>query len=404
MPELPEVEAARRQIEKYCFNHKIERVDFIERGGHARDGEFDEIVVDEALKDGKDVVGRTLIKAARKGKHIVWELSGSGRHLVFHFGMTGNFRIKGVKDYIHYKSSSIKADEDVQPAKKQKKSSSGDADEVGGDAAEDIIVSKDQPWPPRFTKAMFYFSDGICVAFTDPRRLGRLRARAKPFDEEPVGELAADPIHEMPSLETFAELVANAGTREIKTVLLDQNKIVCGIGNYLADECLHQAGIHPCHRTNELSSEEVRKLREAILDVCTTACQCLEEKKDFPSSWLFHGRWASKKDKDSHKRENVEEIKVGGRTTLFDRTKQVLHKGRSHSLDEVEKQPSNKKTKQPKSPGNSKSDKSTSAEKQKKSPKKKESKAEGSVPTKLATAKDGAKTKSKRVSPKTKSK
>lgn len=398
MPELPEVEAARRQIEKYCLNHKIEKVDFIERGGHTRDGEFDEIVVDEALKNGNEVVGRTLVKAARKGKHIVWELSGAGRHLVFHFGMTGNFRIKGVKDYIHYKSSSIKADEDVQPAKKQKKSSSEDADEVGGDAAEDIIVTKDQPWPPRFTKAMFYFSGDICVAFTDPRRLGRLRARAKPYEEEPVGELAADPIHEMPSLEAFAELIANAGTREIKTVLLDQNKIVCGIGNYLADECLHQAEIHPCHRTNELSSEEVRKLREAIFDVCTTACQCLEDKKDFPSSWLFHGRWASKKDKDSHKRENVEEIKVGGRTTLFDRTKQILHRGKFHTSNSAEKQPPSKKTK-PISKSSSKS-KSKKGDTEDDEPKKKEAK----TATKKAGTKSEAKTKSKSESPKKKAK
>lgn len=348
MPELPEVEAARRQVAKNCLNKKLLKVDFTECGGHARDGSFDDIVIDESLKDGKELVNRTLVNTTRKGKYIIWEFSLPGRQLVFHFGMTGNFRIKGVNDFVHYRSSSIKPDKEaptVEPkTKKVKQDKKAAAEDDEGDGAdEEIIVTAGAKWPPRFTKALFYFEDDIIVAFTDPRRLGRLIGRAKPLEEEPVGELAADPIHEMPSIDAFRQLVSTAGTREIKTVLLDQNKIVCGIGNYLADEILHQSCIHPCQRVHELTEEETDKLRDSILNVCTTACKCLEEKRDFPESWLFHGRWAPKKARDSNpERLHIEEIKVGGRTTLFDPQRQLLHKskvgGKSKNTDENEKE------------------------------------------------------------------
>ena len=31
----------------------------------------------------------------------------------------------------------------------------------------------------------------------------------------------------------------------IKAVLLDQERVVCGVGNWVADEVLFQSGIHP---------------------------------------------------------------------------------------------------------------------------------------------------------------
>ena len=341
MPELPEVESARRHIAKHCLNKKLTRVDFTECGGHARDGLEDEIVIDESLlsNKGRELIGRALVGTFRKGKYIVWELGKPGEtSLVFHFGMTGNFRIRGVPEHIHYyKSSSIKPDDDpkadeeaVKSQAKRQKKTKKDGEEEGGD--DEVIVGSSAKWPPRFTKALFHFDGGIEVAFTDPRRLGRLHSRKEPRKEHPIVELAADPLHEMPTAEEFRALVAKAGTREIKTVLLDQSSIVSGIGNYLADECLHQARIHPCQRVHELEEDEINRLRECILKVCTIACQCLQDKQDFPSGWLFHGRWDPKHERDKNpNRLHIEEIKVGGRTTFFEPERQVLRKNGSKS-------------------------------------------------------------------------
>jgi formamidopyrimidine-DNA glycosylase len=345
MPELPEVESARRQVDKYCLNHILQRVDFKEAGGHKRDGLIDEIVIDTTLGSGEELVGRKLVRTSRKGKHIIWELapgsSGNERNLVFHFGMTGNLRIKGNDDYVEYRSTSIRSD------------ASGKGENKGGKdlqasqelEADEKALQQNGAWPPPFTKALFYFSGDVVVAFTDPRRLGRLRARRHPFEEEPIIELAADPINEMPNIDKFEELVKKAGTREIKTVLLDQNSVVCGIGNYLADECLHQAGIHPCQRTNELHKEEIARLRTSISNVCKTACDCLAAKRDFPETWLFHGRWGTKKEKKEAAKLHITEIKVGGRTTLFDHTKQILHRGNKKDAGRVGDEQTKKRAK-----------------------------------------------------------
>ena len=86
MPELPEVEASRLKIEKYCLNKEITDILVHERGGHARNGEFDDIVIDESLRKPQKFIGRILIRTYRKGKYMVWEL-GEGHNLLFHFGI-----------------------------------------------------------------------------------------------------------------------------------------------------------------------------------------------------------------------------------------------------------------------------------------------------------------------------
>ena len=52
----------------------------------------------------------------------------------------------------------------------------------------------DEAWPPRFTKLELQFEAGNALAFCDPRRLGRLRLRADPQNEEPWRSLAPDPL------------------------------------------------------------------------------------------------------------------------------------------------------------------------------------------------------------------
>ena len=305
MPELPEVEASRLKIEKYCLNKEITDILVHERGGHAREGDFDDIVIDDSLRKPQKFIGRILIRTYRKGKYMVWEL-GEGHNLLFHFGMTGNFRIKGDDSYITYRSSPF-------------------SEGKGNDESE-LEKEQESIWPPKFTKLTFIFGDEVEVAFTDPRRLGRVKIRYHPLREEPLSELAADPFLEMPERKDFESLVRGSGNRAIKSILLDQTAIVCGIGNYLADECLHKAEIHPATRAQLLSAAEIEKLRLSILSICGIACKCLVENLEFPQDWLFHLRWNTKARNKRQKLAVVNEIKIRGRTTLFDPNVQRLRK------------------------------------------------------------------------------
>jgi Formamidopyrimidine-DNA glycosylase N-terminal domain len=158
MPELPEVECARRLLDEHCVGAKICAVNALEAGGGPRDGQFDDVVICEVcillwhlrltlcnsqlstlykksfdigsraapkcavvhqtqcpphclnashlLHDEQDVtaeqltaalLGRTLKHAGRKGKQLWLELDGDGPHPLFHLGMTGNLSVEGIE-------------------------------------------------------------------------------------------------------------------------------------------------------------------------------------------------------------------------------------------------------------------------------------------------------------------
>lgn len=83
------------------------------------------------------------------------------------------------------------------------------------------------------------FPGGVEVWFRDPRTFGELRAL--PGGRPPGAEDLFDPAL------TADRLHGRAARRRtaVKAVLLDQQRVVAGIGSYLADEALHRAGISP---------------------------------------------------------------------------------------------------------------------------------------------------------------
>ena len=68
---------------------------------------------------------------------------------------------------------------------------------------------------------------------------------------------------------------------------------VSGIGNWVADEVLYQARIHPSTPANKLSPEQVSKLVEVIAYVLGTAVALDARNEDFPKDWLFHYRYTA---------------------------------------------------------------------------------------------------------------
>ena len=116
MPELPEVEASRRLLETNLGGLKVTAVGALEAGGHARAGEFDSIVMDDADASAdnfiKSLKGKTLVAVHRKGKQMWIELD-SDTAVLFHLGMTGSIVVEG-EPRASYQS--FKVDEAFPPA------------------------------------------------------------------------------------------------------------------------------------------------------------------------------------------------------------------------------------------------------------------------------------------------
>ena len=152
-------------------------------------------------------------------------------------------------------------------------------------------------------------------AFTDPRRFGRLRLAHDPRNESPLRNLGHDPLFGLPPT---AELAALIGTRKapIKAVLLDQ-AVFAGVGNWIADEVLYQAGIRPQRRAADLSRIEVARLRTTLLRVIRRAVSVNADSDRFPPGWLFHHRWGRVAGSHTSAGEAIVHDTVGGRTTAW---------------------------------------------------------------------------------------
>lgn len=304
MPELPEVEAQRRMLERLCVGRTIDAVVCHEQGGGPRDGLFDDKVIAEGVDAdalAKAIRGKMLRAAHRRGKQLWLELcdtpaasSKQPASLLIHLGMTGAL---------------VASDGTTEDAPKYKR----------------FAVDTDS-WPPRFCKLELKLGGGgqqssarpISLVYVDSRRFGRILLRGPdPTVAPPISALAPDPLTSMPPLDDFAAMLAKTAVA-VKAALLDQGRVVCGVGNWMADEVLYQSKILPAAPCNALGEHQVRALHAAIVSVCAVACDADADSERFPTTWLFHHRWANQTSGSmSSPLGRIHFDTVGGRTSAF---------------------------------------------------------------------------------------
>lgn len=234
------------------------------------------------------MAGKTVVDARQQGKYF-WLVMNSPPHPVLHLGMTG--WIKFSNDDTSY----------YRPKKEQT-----------------------QEWPPRFWKFIFKTEDDNEVAFIDARRLARIRlVDADGNDlrnQTPLKENGPDPVIDkgVLTLEWFTKKMRSKRV-PVKALLLDQANI-SGVGNWVADEVLFQARIHPEQYSNTFSDEQLKTLHDSLMKVCAIACETLAESDRFPSDWLMKYRWDKGKKGEVNKLptgEKIVHLKVGGRTSAI---------------------------------------------------------------------------------------
>ena len=274
MPELAEVETVCRVMRDVLVGKRITRVELVP----------DTIVFQSAAGAIEDaLVGRTVRSVGRRGKTFWITLAGPGPTVYGHLGMSGWIREVGHE---------------------------GTRLQAHGAAPLDDAAGR-----PRFLKLLIQPRGSRAIAFTDPRRLGRIWLGPEPEHEPRVQRLGRDAFDDLPPV---AELLALCARRRIpiKALLLDQTALA-GIGNWLADEVLYQARVAPHRVAATLTRPEVAALRRAIRAVVTHAVKVGADHERFPRTWLFEHRWGGGRGSQQIDGHAIRRDEVGGRTTAW---------------------------------------------------------------------------------------
>ena len=268
MPELPEVETLRRSLLPFLPTPVIYDVDILHPSVISPSSESD---------FRKNLIGKTIVKANRRGKYLVLVLSPQGS-LVIHLRMTGQFF------YRHPENLS------------------------------------DAKIP--HTHLIINFEDGSAFHYADVRRFGRICYYETEILDTGYCALGPEPFDEGFNLEYLKTL----GKRKapIKSILLQQH-LIAGLGNIYADEALFRARIHPLRVADSLSEFEWQQLHQSICSVITEA---VEARGSSISDYLdanrekgsFQTHWSVYQKTDSpciHCGTPIQRIRIAGRSSHF---------------------------------------------------------------------------------------
>jgi len=215
MPELPEVETIRRDLEKEVLNKRIKTVEVTGLRSIRRHANKKQFI--------SRLEGQKIEAVSRRGKNLLIDIGED--LLVVHLGMSGQL---------------LKA------------------------APKDATI--------KHTHVVITFTVGGQLRYVDTRTFGELYVVAKDRlaeDAPELGELGFDPIDDVMSWQDFGTKLVRKQA-QLKSVLMDQ-KFVAGIGNIYSDEILWEAGLRYDRPSHTLSIQETRRLYRAISEVLQEA-------------------------------------------------------------------------------------------------------------------------------------
>nr|AGT17410.1 formamidopyrimidine-DNA glycosylase [Saccharum hybrid cultivar R570] len=156
--------------------------------------------------------------------------------------------------------------------------------------------------------------DGLEFSFTDKRRFAKIRLLDNPEAAPPISELGPDALFEPIKLDEFMKSLGQK-KGPIKALLLDQS-FISGIGNWMADEVLYQARIHPGQTALKISKDKCEILHQCIKEVIEESLKVGADSNQFPEKWIFHSR-EKKPGKAFVDGKKIDFITIGGRTSAY---------------------------------------------------------------------------------------
>ena len=270
MPELPEVEVIRRGLQVHLPGRRIEAV--FHSGKKLRHP-----VPIEAMQ--RLLVGKRIDRVARRAKFLLLSMD-DGAVLVLHLGMTGRLGLFPV----------------------------GSAT-----AAHDHL--------------RWRLDNGLELRLHDTRRFGSVRfvtAEDAPGIEETLFKATGpEPFGEFCTPEyLFGQ--AQRKQQPVKSFLMDM-KIIAGVGNIYANECLYTTGINPSRPAIDLSLHDWQRLLSNLLAILQHAIDCggstisdYVNASGKPGYFQVHFKVYGKKSKPCPECGTpIEKIRLGGRASYF---------------------------------------------------------------------------------------
>ncbi|HUW22338.1 MAG TPA: bifunctional DNA-formamidopyrimidine glycosylase/DNA-(apurinic or apyrimidinic site) lyase [Candidatus Bathyarchaeia archaeon] len=291
MPELPEVETIRLQLNQVLKGLKIVGVEVLSSKNF--------------IGSVNDIVGEKISSVERRAKIILIKLSHN-RCLAIHLKMTGQliFRDMGLKE-----------------------------DAIGDQNNGPFAVRE---MPNKYTRVIVEFTSGAKLYFNDLRKFGWMKVigirdgksgiKDKYANLSELANLGPEAIDEKTFSLEYLKKIFSKTKKAIKLILLDQGKIA-GIGNIYANEALFLAGIKPEKLANQLNEKEIEKLRNSVIKILKEAIkhqgtsdkdeayrQTTGEKGSHQNYLQVYGR-EGKKCRQCGK--EIKRIKIGGRGTFY---------------------------------------------------------------------------------------
>ncbi len=269
MPELAEVEFFRKRWSP-GLGHKIERVLLHPKAGVFKTSNPALIV--------RHLTGATLLSSEAAAKQMLFRASGDA-WLGIHLGMTGELDAQPA-DYIPQKRDHL------------------------------VLVQHDR-----------------ALVFADFRMFGRVQFHVGPDAPAWWTDIAPAVISSAFTIEAVTTFLRRRARTPIKAVLLMQERFP-GIGNWMADEILWRAALHPKRLAGSLTEKEITALHRETRWVAEHALKIIGTADsttlvDPPKNWLFRHRW-----EDGGKCPKTGALllreQVGGRTTCWSPARQKI--------------------------------------------------------------------------------
>ncbi len=266
MPELPEVETIKRDLEKVILNKKITDV-IIHRAS---------VVKEPGLKKFKTLLKNSLCrKIIRRGKLLAIEIITHQKQTYF---LSVHLRMSG-----------------------------------------QLVYGEDDPK----SRVSFKLSNGCYLCYNDQRTLGELRLVKDIRNLSVVKNMGPEPLGKDFRVSGFIRDISKRTTR-IKPLLLEQT-FIAGIGNIYAAEALFASKINPARKACDLNKQEAKVLFKNIKAILKKAIKCrgssFSNYRDgrgnrgtFSENFYVYGR---KGQPCLVCRNPIQRIKLGGRGTYF---------------------------------------------------------------------------------------
>lgn len=205
MPELPEVETIRRDLEKEIVGHKIVDLWY----------DVPKMLQPTPVQVEK-IIGKHFVSAGRIGKLLLLGIENDGT-IGIHLKLSGR-----------------------------------------------LFIRKQTDQEDRFTHVAFKFEDGRELRFSEVRKFGYVKLIENATDLSKItDEFGPEPFTKDYTLDIVKKVLGKS-SRATKTLIMDQKKIA-GVGNIYADEALWYAKIHPETPGNRVPQQQVEELYQGII-------------------------------------------------------------------------------------------------------------------------------------------